>query len=227
MSGRHVYADVLREAVEDITTRIIEVGQVLAEAKLELGTTELYAMVTDDLGRSKRWAQQLISIASNPALTGAKHVSLLPTDTASLYDLSRLEAADVNGLVDSDVLTSSSSRRDVKAMVTRIRESRERGTDPHLSDLPTPQTVTDLVERMKADPDHWIDEVDGVEVINTGKRCVQPLMPMEVVGLLNQAADNLVELGAWTASDLDGLQLALNRINTKLSDLVEMVEGIS
>jgi len=69
-----------------------------------------YPMVSEDLGRSRRWAEQLMSIARNAALTDAKHVSQLPADTQSLYQLSRLPAEVIEANIETGAISPDLSR---------------------------------------------------------------------------------------------------------------------
>jgi len=86
---RQEWAERISERSTEAAAAIIAIGVELLKAREDLGG-DFFLMVSEDLSRSRRWAEQLMSIGRNTALIAAKHVSQLPADTQSLYQLSRL-----------------------------------------------------------------------------------------------------------------------------------------
>ena len=69
---------------------IIEVGNLLIEAKSALPHGEFEAMVASELPFGARSAQRLMVIAGDVRLTNPTHVSLLPASWGTLYALTKL-----------------------------------------------------------------------------------------------------------------------------------------
>ena len=80
---------------------VLDVGQMLLDAKAELEHGSFEAMVEDDLPFGSRTARMLMSIASHPVLSNRKHVSVLPASWGTLYDLSRLPDAKLSRAIGS------------------------------------------------------------------------------------------------------------------------------
>src|SRR5579862_7315465 len=93
-----------------------DVGRELCAAKGDLPHGEFTVMVEQDLGRSLRWAEMLMSIAQHPIIGESKHASVLPADTTSLYGLSRLEPDTVEFYLAAGDLTRTSTRVEVREL---------------------------------------------------------------------------------------------------------------
>ncbi len=121
LADRKAWAERLHRRIDTATTAILDLAADLVAAREQLGHGEWQSMVRDDLGRSPRWAQQLMSIARHEITGNAKHASLLPADTNALYELSRLPATRLEELIDLGVVKSSTPRSEVKSLVSRER----------------------------------------------------------------------------------------------------------
>jgi hypothetical protein len=119
---RTEWADRIQNGVEGATASIIQLGRDLIEARADLGP-DFYPMVEDDLGRTKRWAQVLMSIGRHEVLTDTKHVSYLPSDTATLYKLSRMAVDDLTPRIGDGRVSPNLSRKDATRMQMEIREA--------------------------------------------------------------------------------------------------------
>jgi len=110
---RKEWAERIGERTTEAAAAIIAIGAELLNAREDLGG-DFYPMVSEDLGRSRRWAEQLMSIARNTALTDAKHVSQLPADTQSLYQLSRLPAEVIEANIETGAISPDLNRVEVQ-----------------------------------------------------------------------------------------------------------------
>jgi len=106
---RQEWAERISERSTEAAAAIIAIGVELLEAREDLGV-EFYDMVAEDLSRSRRWAEQLMSIARNTALTDPKHVSQLPADTLSLYQLSRLTPEVIEANIETGAISPDLKR---------------------------------------------------------------------------------------------------------------------
>lgn len=88
---RKNYVQRITAAYHRTVDSIIEIGQILQEAKDAMPHGHFEAMVKADLPFGPRQAQRLMAIARCPSLANATSRSLLPASISVLYELSRLE----------------------------------------------------------------------------------------------------------------------------------------
>jgi hypothetical protein len=89
----NTWAAQIRAAWQSSLDGILEAGRLLIAAKAALAHGEFLAMVESDLPFGPRTAQRLMAIADDPRLTNATHVSLLPPNWGTLYELTKLDDA--------------------------------------------------------------------------------------------------------------------------------------
>lgn len=106
----------------------IKLGRRLCEARAALPHGEFERLFQDHatpvagaMRFTSRWAQQLMSIADNDTLAKAKHVSLLPADLNSVYQLSRVPAETLEQAIASGTVRPQMRREDVRKFVGEVR----------------------------------------------------------------------------------------------------------
>jgi hypothetical protein len=92
---------------------IIEVGQLLVDAKARLPHGEFGNMIEHDLPFGARTAQMLMSVASDGRLANPKHASLLPASWMTLYELTKLSDEEFEGAVKAKVIRPDMERREI------------------------------------------------------------------------------------------------------------------
>jgi hypothetical protein len=103
---------------------IIETGMLLVEAKKALPPGEFLHMIERELPFSPRTAQRLMSVAKDPVLSDATHVSHLPASWGTLYALSQLPAPLLAEKIADGTITPHLTRADVERKVLGKEKSK-------------------------------------------------------------------------------------------------------
>jgi hypothetical protein len=145
---------------EKVTHSAIETGQELLAAKTELPPGTFHDMIKTTLPFGPRMAQYLMSIAEHPVLTDAKHVSHLPGDILTLYQLSRLEAPLVEAKIAEGTINPRLRRADVRRKVLGIEEPR-RGPGTTITSVQKLRQERDALKSTVVDQQHHIAELEA------------------------------------------------------------------
>ncbi len=113
---RALYAGWIRERLERTVRTILEIGEILIEAKESLPHGEFEGMITDDLGWSPRTAQRFMAIARHPILSNPTHGSLLPASWRTLAELARMGPEELERAISAGCIRPDMQRRDVAAL---------------------------------------------------------------------------------------------------------------
>ncbi len=140
------WAERLRAQVEAAAAAILNLGCDLLAAREDMPYGEWCAMVRDDLGRTPRWAQQLMSIARHGITGDAKQVSQLPADTDTLYKLSRVPADRVRAWIDTGEVAPTTTRSETHKL---IRQSKHGPGWAHT----------------EPNPEHVVGEINGLPIV--------------------------------------------------------------
>src|SRR5262249_25371274 len=95
---------------EQAVTGFIEVGELLNEAKADLGHGNFITMIKNELPFSRFTAFKLMAIAKNPALANVSHGQHLPPSWTTLYELSKLSADLVAAKIADGTITPKLER---------------------------------------------------------------------------------------------------------------------
>jgi N6-adenosine-specific RNA methylase IME4 len=90
-----------------------QLGRDLIEAKDDLDHGEFMAMIESDLPFGDRTARRLMAVARDPRLTDRTHGSILPASWRTLYELSRLDDAEFNRLLEDGIIRPDMERQEV------------------------------------------------------------------------------------------------------------------
>ena len=141
-----VWAKRIRAPMRKTIEGLIETGNVLAECKAALEHGQ-YLTALDLVGFNIRRAQKLTRIARNPILSNASNFTHLPPCVESLYLLSRLDDADLQGALETGRIRPDTRLREVQ---TLLAENAQRGESGPRVRLTTPRpapTRTRLSDR--------------------------------------------------------------------------------
>jgi hypothetical protein len=111
------WASQIKTAWQKCVQGIVETGQLLIEARAELEHGRFESMVQLQLPFGPRTAQMLMFIASNPAISKAKHVSHLPAAWGTLHALAHLPPTFIEEKIESGEIHSKMERKDAAALL--------------------------------------------------------------------------------------------------------------
>ena len=114
------WADRIERAWANSVDAILETARLIGEARGRLDNTE-WRQLIDMLSFSLRWAQMLVRISTDMRL--AKHASFLPSDTYTLYQLTRLTDGRYGELIENGTISPSMKRNEASAETRK--ESKE------------------------------------------------------------------------------------------------------
>lgn len=98
---------------------VFETGRQLIEAKAALPHGEFQMMVESDLDFAPSTARRLMAIASDERLSKRAHVNVLPTSWGTLYELTKLDNATLERLIDDGTIRPDMPRRVVKSALAQ------------------------------------------------------------------------------------------------------------
>ena len=120
------WADRITDCWRQSVEAIIDTGRLLSEAKSALGHGTFSKLIHEELPFSARTAQRLMAIASDPRLTDATHVSLLPPHWGTLYELTRLDDGQFAHRIADGTIRPDMDRKDIATAVRQsVRATRE------------------------------------------------------------------------------------------------------
>jgi len=99
---------------------ILETGRLMAQAREDLGDDDWAALLVT-LPFGPRYAQMLVRIGADKRLT--KHVSLLPTDTLIIYNLTQLTEERFDELRAADAIHPGMARGDLDTLVKQEKRA--------------------------------------------------------------------------------------------------------
>jgi hypothetical protein len=115
-----------QRGVEDV----IETGERIAAAKLELPHGEFEAMVEVDLPFGPRTARRLMAVAQHPVISNRTHASVLPPSWMTLYELTRVPTEILTARIEDHTINPKIERKNVLALYerpARQKKKRRRG----------------------------------------------------------------------------------------------------
>lgn len=142
--SREKWVELINNAWREQVTSIFETGALLEAAKEELAHGEWTALFRDGgMPFSKRTAEMLIAIANNQSLRNAKHVSHLPAQWGTLYELTKLTDAQFADGIKSGAINPKMQRKEVaelrgiepKPKPPKKKESTRRSCDDWCDDI--------------------------------------------------------------------------------------------
>jgi hypothetical protein len=101
---------------QDSVEAILDVGQMLVEAKAQVGHGSWLELV-GKLPFSERTAERLMAIGLNPLMQNPTHVSALPPSWGTLYALTRLSPEQFEGGLVAGVIRPDMRRMDVEKLL--------------------------------------------------------------------------------------------------------------
>lgn len=128
---------------------VIEAGRLLAEAKAAFGDDEFENMVRDGLPFGKRTAERLMAIAADERISGsATRVSLLPPSWGTMYELTKLDDADLHKHFDDGTINPDMERAEATRIVKEAK--RKPQTDAYNERVDAGCTLEDLEQMIAA-----------------------------------------------------------------------------
>src|SRR4029453_12385714 len=88
--SRQEHAKLINTAWQQGVTSILDTGERISDAKLDLPHGEVLAMVKSDLSFGPNTAQRLMTIAGHSVLSNTAHAPHLPPSWYTLYELTKL-----------------------------------------------------------------------------------------------------------------------------------------
>lgn len=129
---------------QDSVEAIIDVGRLLIEAKEDLAHGEFVQMCRTKLPFGEDSAQRLMKIAANPVISNTAHARLLPPSWYTLYELTKLDDADLQEAIDCGLIKPEMQRKDVAKL--RDDSSRDSALDGMVRGPIETCSTTDLHE---------------------------------------------------------------------------------
>lgn len=126
---RREYADKILQRWQDSVAGILEVGQLLSEAKEKLAHGEFEAMVREDLPFGERTARRLKAISLDPRISNRTHVSALPPSWGTLYELTKLDDGTWADAYEAGKIRPDMERKEVLALRKSARVESRRETE--------------------------------------------------------------------------------------------------
>jgi len=125
-TGKSDWARRITDAWNASREAVIHVGALLIEAKDVLPHGDFQAMVDAELPFGPRTAQRLMAIVADERITNTTHGSLLPASWRTLYELTRLDDAVLEGAFAAGDISPDMERGDVARI--RRRAAADRAT---------------------------------------------------------------------------------------------------
>lgn len=134
---------------------VIETGERIAAAKLELPHGEFEAMVEADLPFSPSTARRLMQIASHGVISNRAHGPVLPPSWRTLYELTKLPQTLLLEKIKDGSITPELERKDVRALLPPPEpEQRDDDLPPDYegSNAPSPEDKERLTRSNATNP---------------------------------------------------------------------------
>jgi hypothetical protein len=106
------WAEIIRAKWQDTVAGIFETGQLLCNAREELGAAAFWVMTRDRLKFAKSTVSYLMTIATDERLSEVLHIKL-PASYGTLYELTRLTDEQFQTGIDTGVIHAGMERKDV------------------------------------------------------------------------------------------------------------------
>jgi len=120
---------------------IIEVGQILQTAKTDLDKKEWEDMINHELPFTRRTAEKLVKIASDPRILDPKNASILPPRWTTLEQITLLSNKQFQAAIRNGVIHADAERKDIEALV-KPRKAKKKIQKP-ITPLVHPITASD------------------------------------------------------------------------------------
>ncbi len=179
---------------------VIEAGRLLSESKTKLGDDEFENMVRDSLPFGKRTAERLMAIAADERLTGsAAHVSLLPPHWGTIYELTKLDDAELHKHFEDGTINPDMERSEAAGIVKKAKLKPQ--TDAYNARVDAGCTLEDLELMVAARRKFGVIYADPPWLFETYSEKGQdrkpgyktdPLDPIKKLPVKELAADNCV-----------------------------------
>lgn len=140
----------IRARWQDTVAAIFEVGQMLTQAKLEVGHGAWGFMFSAEnpnrLPFGQNTANKIMAVARNTVLANSEHVKNLPPSWGTLYELSRIPEPELIEAFESGAIRPDMERQHVKQMLRNTERSQRDST------LQQPEIPKDRYALIYADP---------------------------------------------------------------------------
>jgi hypothetical protein len=123
----------IKTAWQKSVAAIIETGQVLIEAKAALPHGAFEAMVRLKLPFDASTARRLMMIANHPIISDRAHVHALPSAWGTLYELTKVDDAELAARIDDGTINPKMQRKNV----AELRGIERKPTPKPKADKPT------------------------------------------------------------------------------------------
>jgi hypothetical protein len=151
------WGTLIRSDLEQAVTGVITAGQHLTQAKAQLEHGEWLPFVDNELPISVSTADRFMAISANPVLADSAHGRNLPMSWRTLYELSRLEPAQLEQAIARRLVRPEMERTEATALVASFRtDNREPATRPVTNNSPPPLPPVALPVE-----DEYLDDFDG------------------------------------------------------------------
>jgi N6-adenosine-specific RNA methylase IME4 len=200
--ARGFFAAAIEAAWQKSLAGILEAGQLLIEAKVELAHGEFLAMIAADLPFKARTGQRLMAVARDQRLANAAHCAAFPPHWATLYELTKLDDESFQSLLAAGVIRPDMERKDVAGFVKKkLRAQREQALGAAIRALPEKRYGVIL-----ADPEWQFKFWSEKGMTNSSADNHYPTSPLDVIKARNVAsiAANDCALFMWTTAPFEG-----------------------
>ena len=164
------WVEVIKDDLGRAVEGIVSAGKHLIAAKADVNHGEWLPMLKE-IGISDVWANKLMRIGSNPALSNPNHGSDLPHAIKALFELSRLDPSDIEDGIESGAITPDMKTSEARSFarsewpvvpeptaeerIQKFEDTRERLINEGY--LPKPRTE----EERKADAKEFVESLIG------------------------------------------------------------------
>jgi len=121
-------ADAVTASLETARDRAIDLGKQLIEAKAKLPHGEFGKLfnghpekVAGHLSISYQWANKVMTIAANPAISNVSYTRDLPRDLDPLYELASIPAPSLEAAIEAGRVTPKMDRKEAAALKNEVR----------------------------------------------------------------------------------------------------------
>lgn len=116
------WAETIRADLGRAVEGIVSAGRNLIAAKSDVAHGEWLPMLKQ-IGISDGYARKLMTVSGNGAISNRSHANDLPKSIETLYQLSRLDAEDIEDGIESGVITPNMTRSQARDLATPRRET--------------------------------------------------------------------------------------------------------
>jgi len=127
---RKFYIDKIEQRWNDAVESIFDVGAMLYEAQQALLPYEWNEMIENELPFSRRTANRLIKIGTDPRLKQEEVFKCLPNSWGTIYEISAMDDENLHEAIEANVINTQATRASVTKFKNQSPESEKKVAKP-------------------------------------------------------------------------------------------------